>query len=128
MREESRQLMMECAEEFDAVAYHSARVQSEKDEPKWIEHYCDIFASCIILPEKTVRMAARKIMQKHGIATMQFHANCREEQQFALDVLAGGVAEVFETSKEAAFYKLCDLKIIRGCRDFYEDLKAKYRN
>ena len=127
-REDSRQLMMECAEEFDPVAYHAALPKNQKDDAKWIEHYCDHFASCLILPDKTVKMAAAQILRKHKFASPFIYPHTEAEQKFAVDVLAGGVAAIFETSKEAAMYKLFDLKIIRGGREFYERMKAKYGN
>lgn len=127
MREGSRQLMMECAEEFDPVAYHTALPKDKKDDARWIEHYCDHFASCLILPDKTVRMAAAQILRKNKFESPFIYPHTKEEQQFAVDILAGGVAGIFETSKEAAMYKLFDLKIIRGGREFYERMKAKYK-
>ena len=126
MREEGRQFMMECAEEFDAAAYHAALPKTEKSDAKWIEHYCDYFASCLILPDRTARMTAERILKKHGYKSPFFYPHTKAEQQFCADVLAGGVAEVFETSKEAAMYKLFDLKVIRGGREFYEHMKVKF--
>jgi len=126
MREDSRQ-MMECAEEFDPVAYQKALPKNQKDDARWIEHYCDHFASCLILPDKTVRMAAAQILRKYKFESPFIYPHTKEEQQFCVEVLAGGIAGVFETSKEAAMYKLFDLKVIRGGREFYERMKAKYK-
>jgi len=127
-REQSREMMMECAEEFDPVAYHAAAPQRAKDDATWIEHYCDFFASCLILPEKTVRMAATAILKKHGYIAACIYPHSKAEQEFCVDVLAAEVAKVFETSKEAVMYKLFDFKIIRGGREFYNAIKAKYNN
>jgi hypothetical protein len=68
-REVSRRYMIECAEEFDPVAYQKALPKIEKDEAWWIEHYCDHFSSCLILPEKTVRIAAAQILKKNKYTT-----------------------------------------------------------
>lgn len=120
--DDNHRYMMECAEELCDFSPSD----KPKDDKWWIEHYCDYFASCLILPEKTVRMAAMAILKKHDYSTCVF-THSTKEQQFCVDVLAKGVAEIFETSKEAAFYKLCGLKIIRGDREFFKKMKAKYK-
>jgi len=128
MTEESRELMMECAEEIDVIAYHVELPQNKKNEADWIEHYCDHFASCLILPENTVRMAATEILKNNGRKTTFIYTHTKAEQQFAVDVLADGISKIFETSKEAAMYKLFELKIIRGDREFYKKMKIRYSN
>ena len=128
--EDSRILAMECAEEFyEAAAYHTGAfsLTKPKDEARWIEHYCDQFASCLILPEKTVRAAGIEILRKKGIRSDCIHPHTEAERKFCFEELVGGIAKIFETSKEAALYKLCDLKLIRGGRDIIERMRLKYK-
>ena len=121
------QHMMEAAEEFDPRAYAKVKPRIEAEDKLRIEQICDRFASYIILPEKTVRMAAKEILVKNGYPPSIIHAHTKVQQDFCVDVLAAGIAKIFETSVEAVMYKLKEYKIVKSI-EFYEKRKAKYGN
>jgi|GEM_PF-2327874 len=129
-KEKSRRLAMEnysfeAGEEFHVI--QRRQTAAAKDEAKWTEHYAEYFSSCLILPDATVKMVALDLLRKHGIRSDCIHSHNADEERFCLDVLAGGVASLYDTSKSAALYKLCDLKIVRGGGDIIQNMKKKYK-
>jgi Zn-dependent peptidase ImmA (M78 family) len=129
-KEESRVLMMECAEDFcGAAAYHTGETLTAgkpHDNRLWTEHYCDQFASCFLMPASMVKAAAIDVFRKHGIKSDCFYPHSEAEKRLCIEI-AKAIAVIFETSKEAAFYKLCDLKLIRDGRKIFEQMTS-YRN
>ena len=83
--------------------YSTERRYCWPDE-EWLEWQADTFASCILMPERTVRMLNDEITPDY-----QEH-ECLDGNRQGL--LIARMIEVFDVSREAAVYRAMDLNLI----------------
>lgn len=68
------------------------------DDEKWMEWQADKFSACLLMPETSVRKLLTDLHMVEDISIW--------------DGMINIIAEVFNVSRQAAFYRLCDLKYI----------------
>jgi len=74
------------------------RTTENWDDEKWMEWQADKFSACLLMPETSIR----KLLIDFNMV----------EDMNIMDGMVNRIAEVFNVSKQAAFYRLCDLGFI----------------